>query len=182
MKNLAMLFFLFASGVFAQELPLNEAGKVCFESIVKVDSVKTEALLANAENWLAENRYQTVAIDKTAGKLMAEQSFMVYDKGYISKKVHGKISYNLIIEVKEGKYRYFFKDFVFSYYKEDRTFKVVPTGKKKNLEERNAQGWQHLWENHKKNTAGFILQQMESLKTAMVFMPKKTVSQEKEKW
>ena len=183
MKKLTLLLLFMPALLVAQTLPTDEQGKVVFEEVVRLDSLKGNALYANARRWLTESGYKIVSADSMGGKLVARQAFGVYDKGYVTKKLHGKISYNLSVEVKEGKYRYRFSDFVFAYYKENRTSHYVSTGKKKALEESTASGWQGLWENHKKNTQRTIESQIEQLKAAMYYAPKPVVkAAKKEEW
>jgi hypothetical protein len=182
MKNtLLFVFFLATLLCQAQLLPKDEAGKVVFEDIVKADSIKSLLLYTNGMKWITDSGYQIVSGD--GSKITATQQFPVYDKGYVTKKLHGKISFSLSIEVKDGKYRYRFSDFVFAYYKEDRTYHFVPTGKKKPLEEASAQGWQKLWENHKKTTLTIIESQIKQLQTAMLVVPKPAAQKsKKEEW
>ncbi|MCU0445358.1 MAG: DUF4468 domain-containing protein [Microscillaceae bacterium] len=147
--------------------PLDERNKINFWEVVKTDSVASAKLYINAKRWLKESGYQIVSDDSLAGKIVAKQSLGVYDKGYVSKKLHGKVAYQLSIDLKDSKYRYQFTDFVFHYYQEDRNYQFAPSGKEKDLEEKIAKGWQGLWENHQKNTFNTIQKQIELLKKAM---------------
>jgi hypothetical protein len=161
--------------VFAQtSLPVDEKGKVIFYEVIKAEDFKKGILYENAKNWLTENSFhiESTPEDSIAGKIVASQSFYVYARGYISKKIHGKITYKTSIEVKDNRYRYSFSDFTFFYYKEDRNYQMVPTGKEKPIEESKASGWQSLWEQHKKNTQVHITRQIQDLKSSMIELPK----------
>jgi hypothetical protein len=160
------------SAVKAQNFPLDENGKINFWEVVKTDSLKIPQLYLNAKNWIKESGYKIVEDDSLGGIIKATQKFGVYDKGYISKKLHGKISYQLIIELKETRYRYQFNQVVFDYYKEDRNYNFSPTGKQKLLEDKLAKGWQNLWDNHRSTAFNTISQQVELFKNAMIFIPK----------
>jgi hypothetical protein len=173
----AFTFFLIFCSVFAYSqsvLPTDEKGKVAFIEVVKTDSLGKELLYENAGKWLQANNFQlqVSAEDSIAGKWVAWQSFPVYARGYISKKIHGKINYTLTVAVKENRYRYEFSNFTFDYYKENRNYEMVPTGKHKALEEPQASGWQSLWEQHKKTTLNTVNTLVGSLKTAIIEIPK----------
>jgi hypothetical protein len=92
---------------------------------------------------------------------------MVYNKGVVSKEPHGRIRFNVQLDIKPNKYRYSFSDFVFEYYKINREYKFTPTGKEKPLEEPKASGWQKLWNKHKGTTNKEIQNYIASLKNAM---------------
>jgi hypothetical protein len=181
MKNLFCILLLIISGsVQAQILPLDEQGKVTFYEVVKEDSLKADLLYTNAKSWLQSLGYTLTEMDSVGGRLVANNAFPVYDKGYVTKKMHGKVGYQLSIEIKDGKYRYWFTDFVFAYYKEDRTYRLVPTGKTKALEETTASGWQHLWGNHRKNTLLMVENLIGQMKTMIRTQPKTSVMMAKQ--
>jgi hypothetical protein len=163
-------FFTYSQGL----LPTDENGKVAFIEVVKTDSLGKDVLYENARKWLQDNnfQFQFSPEDSLAGKCVAKQSFTVYARGYISKKIHGKITYTLTVAVKDNRYRYEFSNFNFDYYKESRNYEMVPTGKHKALEEPNASGWQSLWEQHKKTTQSTVNNTIRSLKAAMIEVPK----------
>ncbi len=175
-----ILLLVISSLAYAQPLPLDEQGKVSFYEVVKADSLKADLLYSNAKNWLQGRGYTLTETDSVGGRLVATNGFPVYDKGYVTKKMHGKVGYQLSIEVKEGKYRYQFTDFVFAYYKEDRTYRLAPTGKTKALEEATASGWQHLWENHRKNTLLTVENLIGQMKMAIRTQPKSSVMMAKQ--
>ena len=169
---LAALSLLVAPAATAQSLPLDEHGKISFYDIVKADSLPAGMLYAHAKTWLGRRGYKLTVADSAAGRLVATNAFGVYDRGYITKKLHGKVSYLLTLEVKDGRYRLQINDFVFSYYQEDRTYQLVPTGKTKPLEDTTAPGWQKLWETHRKDALLTVNSLSAELKTAMLTIPK----------
>lgn len=175
MKTLILYSFLFAS-FFAKAqgtLPLDEQGKVAFSEIV-VSSMKKETLFTNAKSWLTDQGFTLEKQDTIAGTLTASNEAPLYDKGYISKKIHGKVKYQVTIDVKDNKYRYNFTDFTFIYYKENRNYRMVPSGKAKPMEEPKAEGWQNLWNAHKRTTKALIENKVSQLKMAMLILPKST--------
>jgi hypothetical protein len=156
------------------QLPLDENKHVSFVEVVKADSLDEKLLYSNAKAWLLANGFHltSTASDSLAGKLTATHGFYVYAKGYLTKKIHGKITYNILLEVKNGRYRYSFNQFVFHYYAEGRTLKTLPTGRQKPLEEQKASGWQTLWESHKRTTVEHISSQIKAMTVAMAEQPR----------
>lgn len=174
MRLLLITCMLWLAGlaVRAQALPLDEQGKVSFYTVVKADSLRAGLLYAHAKNWLHRRGYALATADSAAGRLVATHALGVYDRGYLTKKLHGKVRYQCTVEVKNGRYRVQFTDFVFAYYQENHTYQFVPTGKTKPLEEPLAAGWQQLWQHHRQDTlAGITALQLE-LKTAMLAAPR----------
>ena len=151
--SLLLLLLLPLAPVFGQAaLPLDEHGKVVFYEVVDREGTPKEALYAAALGWLGANapEYQEQReTDGTAYRFTATRQFPVYAKGYVSKQLHGTISYQLTLEIKDGRYRYYCNDFVFHYHKIDRTYKMAPTGQTKPLEDPKAPGCQITWKSHR---------------------------------
>ncbi|MDJ0367224.1 DUF4468 domain-containing protein [Hymenobacter sp. H14-R3] len=169
--------FLLALGAHGQALPTDERGRVAFYEVVPADSLRAGLLYAHAKAWLHRRGYVLAAADSLGGRLVATNAFGVYDRGYVTKKLHGKVAYELTVEVKNGRYRQQFTDFVFAYYHEDRTYHTVPTGKTKSLEEPTAAGWQKLWDGHRQATRQAVQGFAAELKTAMLAVPKPLAQQ-----
>jgi hypothetical protein len=154
-----------------QALPLDEQGKVSFYRVVKADSLPAGTLYGHARGWLRRRGYALATADSAAGRLVATSALPVYDRGYLTKKLHGKVRYQLTVEVKNGRYRVQFTDFVFDYYQEDRAYHFVPTGKTKPLEEPLAAGWQRLWQSHRQDALQGVEGLAAELQTAMLAPP-----------
>ena len=168
----ALLLAVFAAQ--GQALPLDERGKASFYEVVTADSLRAGLLYTHAKFWLRQRGYVVAVTDSAAGQLVASNAFDLYDRSYITKKLHGKVRYQLTIEVKDGRYRVHCRDFIFAYYQEDRLSRFSPTGKTKPLEEPTAAGWQKLWANHRHDTLLTIVALSAELKTAMLAVPKPT--------
>jgi hypothetical protein len=170
------LLLLAAPRANSQALPLDSQGKVSFYEVVPADSLRAGTLYARAKRWLAHRGYQVSTADSVAGRLVATQALAVYDRGYVTKKLHGKVRYQLTLEAKDGRYRLEFNNFIFDYYQEDRAYRLVPTGKTKPLEDPMAAGWQKLWQSHRHDTLLGISSLQAELKTAMLAVPKPPVA------
>ena len=156
----------------AQALPLDEAGRVAFVEVVPADTLRAGLLYGHARAWLLRRGYDVAEADSAAGRLVARHAFGVYDHGYVTKRLHGKVRYRLVVEVKNGRYRAQFTDFSFAYYQDDRSARPQPTGKTKPLEDTTAPGWQKLWEAHRHDTLFTVNTLAGELKTAMLAVPK----------
>ena len=163
---------LAAPAAGAQALPLDEAGRVAFAEVVRTDSLRAGLLYSHARAWLRRRGYDVAEADSAAGRLVASHAFGLYDRGYVTKRLHGKVRYRLVVEVKEGRYRAQFTDFSFAYYQDDRSARPLPTGKTKPLEDATAPGWQKLWEAHRHDTLLTVTSLAGELKTAMLAMPR----------
>ena len=151
-------------------LPLDEHGKVVFYEVVSRENTPKEALYAAALGWLGANApdyREGREADGSAYRFTANRQFPVYAKGYVSKQLHGTISYRLTLELKDGRYRYYCNDFVFHYHKMDRNYQVVPTGRTKPLEDAKAPGWQITWKSHQEATAQAMNALAADLKNAL---------------
>ncbi len=159
------------SAAGAQVLPLDEQGRAGFAAVVPADSVPAGRLYGRARAWLRQRGYTLAEADSAAGRLVAAHAFGVYDRGYVTRRLHGQVRYRLTVEVKQGRYRAQFTDFRFAYYQDDRGGRPQPTGKTKPLEDATAPGWQKLWESHRRDTALAVGALAAELKTAMLARP-----------
>lgn len=169
---LALGLLLAGRAAHAQALPTDAQGRVAFAEVVLADSLPAGRLYTLAKGWLRHRGYQLAVADSAAGRLVATHAFGVYDRGYATKKMHGKMQYQLTVEVKKGRYRQQFTDFVFAYYAEDRTYHLAPTGKTKPLEDPTAPGWASLWQSHRAATRQTVDGLAAELKTALLARPK----------
>ena len=164
---------LVAPAAGAQALPVDE-GRVRFAAVVRTDSLPAGLLYHHARAWLRQRGYQVAEADSAAGRLVAAHAFGVYDRGYVTRRLHGQVRYRLTVEVKDGRYRAQFADFLFAYYQDDRNARPQPTGKTKPLEDAAAPGWQKLWEAHRHDTQLTVDALAAELKTAMLARPPTT--------
>lgn len=145
-----------------------------FSNVVVADSLSKQFLFRNALSWVSTLSDKTVLAQKDSilGKVEAESSYLVYNQqAGILKKLSGRISYKISIEVKDNKYRYHFSNFLFHYYKQDRNYNMVETGKTKSLNEPTATGWQKLWDSHRATTQKKMKEYSNQLEVKMIEKP-----------
>lgn len=152
----------------------DENGKIIFYEVVAADSIPRDTLWKNAKIWmksiLNEKGDKITDEQYMYGTLEANTSFMVYVASMISKMPHGKIFYDVSLDVKENKYRYSFTNFRFQYYKQDRKdlkYHPVPN-KYKALEVQKFGGHQMAWESHKYEVKRRIEGQISYLKKEII--------------
>lgn len=168
--------FLFVSSLHAQGV--SDSTAVEYTDIVVVDSLSKQILFNNANRWIASLKKQDEKIsvslnDSIHGKLLAQSEFDVYSQSGILKKMSGVISYSISIEVKDNKYKYVFNNFIFHYYRQNKNYIMMKTGKIKPLSDTRAPGWLKLWTQHKATTASKMKSNIEQLQIKMTTRPKK---------
>src|SRR4051812_26231603 len=109
MRYLFLLSFslLFLNHSFAQKTKASKdtTKKVIYSEIVKVDSSNRFELYQKASKWIEHQTFEVEEEDPMTGKITAKNRFEVYtDKGVLSKP-NGDFTHDVIIDVKDGKYR-----------------------------------------------------------------------------
>ncbi len=104
-------FLLFSATTFGQTIKLDSlSGKYQSEGIVHVDSLTKESLFSKAQEWIALNYKSAQDViqlaDKENAKIILKGNFttsMFMKEGYIG--------HTLILEFKDGRFRYTYTDF-----------------------------------------------------------------------
>jgi len=159
------------------------AKKVSYSEIVKVDSTNRFELYKKASKWVSQQKFEILEEDALGGKIAAKNSFIVYsDKGVLAKP-NGDFTYDIIIDIKEGKYRYTFSNFIYRRYKQDRQdlLKYIPERSKKPIEDTKAPGWKKQWAKDKLQVNDKINEHIVSLREAMKYVAPKPILPEKPK-
>jgi hypothetical protein len=184
---LGLLLALNFISIAQTNLPLGNSGKIEIVEIVEADSLKKEILFENAsKSFEALSRkigakITNITKDPANDKIACQVKIMIYSQTGVLKKINGAVTYSFTIEVKDYKYRYTFTDLVYHYYKQNRNYEFVDTGKLKNLEETNAPGWEKTWTQCKETTSEKIKEQINFLKEKMVEVEKIQLTQLEQK-
>lgn len=127
--TLAILLF-FTMTAFAQErvLSTDDRGKLIYYEVVSIkdvpsDSLKTRviAFLKKSPKTLKLKSADTDSLMYVTGKLIINKTALVLSRP------SGEVLYNLYVETKDGKYRFWFTDFNFIPYQRDRYGNFVPS-------------------------------------------------------
>ncbi len=174
MKFLFYCFaFLSASAAVAQvTLPIDSStNKVTYYEVVKVDTaLKKDVLFMNAEKW-TENKLQVQELKADSHKIVCTGEMLMTESKGLLEKNSGRFTYDFIIEIKDGRYRYMFTNFVYLKFTTDKNGKKQYEHRKK-IEEPKAAGWNRLWNKHKATLDLRIKAMITDLKENMAVNPK----------
>lgn len=126
---IAASFLLVTTACIGQEknLPLDERGKIIYYEVVEAKTVPPDSLLARAIFFLKQTP-KTLKIDSLRGDtaIKASGKLAITKNALSMARPLGEMAYNLYVEVKKGKYRFWLTDFTFVPYTRDRYGNFVP--------------------------------------------------------
>lgn len=120
-------------------LSFDENNKYIYYRVEEQPTLTADTIYKRALHFLktaySKDKLKLKKQEDSKATLQGEGGFMVSKKALVSKHEDAKITYDLIIEVKDGKYRYWLTNFVVIPYERDRYANFVPVkGKKTPLE------------------------------------------------
>lgn len=132
MKSLlASLSILFLStSSFAQDkpLPFDERSKLIYYEVVESTKTPKDSLISRASAFLNADVKRFKMVSVKGDTLVEATGKMLISKNALGMaRPMGAVDYNFYAEVKEGKYRFWFTDFVFTSYLRDRYGNFVPS-------------------------------------------------------
>jgi hypothetical protein len=124
---LALVFVLFAKITIAQKelLSLDEHNKYIYYQVVDMPRLTADTL-NNRALYFFKKEYPKNKTEATAEKVTGEGKFITYDGLSVLKHESGEITYQVTIECKNDKYRYWLTTFTFTPYQRDRYGSFVP--------------------------------------------------------
>ncbi len=176
-------FFVFQSAFAQSSKDTITTKKVVYTEIVKVDSTNRFELYKKASRWVGRQKFDVIEEDALSGKIIAKNSFIVYSERGVLAKPNGDFTYDIFIDIKEGKYRYTFTNFVYRRYRQDRQdlLKYIPEKGKKPIEDTKAAGWKKQWNKDKLQVNNKVNEHIVSLNQAMKYVAQKSAETEKPK-
>ena len=153
--SIVLLGFFFNASSQSVEFPVDENGLYTFTEVVDLPGIKKELLLENGSAFMKEikvlqSRKKHLEVDKAAFSITNKGSFYVYRLGSIKKAIDGAVEYDIILEIKDGKYRYTITNFIFNPYERNRYGTYEPVkGKYIALEANMTSLNQKEWEKHR---------------------------------
>ncbi|MGN6177775.1 MAG: DUF4468 domain-containing protein [Mucilaginibacter sp.] len=125
-----VLMCLFAARVASAQkdlLSFNEQNKYIYYQVVEQPGLTTDTLQARALYFLKTD-YPQNKVEKAAasGNFTGSGKFLIASTLSVIKHIYGEVSYTYFIECKDGKYRYWLTDFVYTPHKTDRYGNSVP--------------------------------------------------------
>lgn len=138
MKLAAVFLFYFVgmSGVFAQELkgkekeeqelPLDDRGKYIYYEVVSQKGKTAEELIAKAKAYFKSESGPKITL-KVQDSLYTGKGKLILNKtAFVLTRPSGEVRYQLFLDFKDGKYRFWLTDFSFIPYQRDRYGNFVP--------------------------------------------------------
>ena len=171
-KTNLFFFFMFCTLPFVKSQTIPDSiskNNFHYKKVIKLEDVSINQLEERAQQWL-KNTYKNsniVSKTDTVLTLKSEEKFLVYTKGMISKEIHGRIKYDIILSLSSKAYSYSFENFFFEYYKQNRQYEFVSTGKLKSLKEEKFPGWQGAWNRYRRDTKLKVEKEILSLESFM---------------
>ncbi|MES2829743.1 MAG: DUF4468 domain-containing protein [Bacteroidota bacterium] len=167
----AVSFVLYGVVCFGQEkaLALDERGKLIYYEVVEIKGSPKDSLAGRALSHLKKMPI-AIKIDSMSGDTTISASGkMAISKNTLSMaRPLGQVTYNLYVEVKTGKYRFWLTNFVFIPYMRDRYGNFVPsTAIGSPLERDPGKLAAADWDGYKKITAREAAAFAENFKKAM---------------
>lgn len=170
---LCVILFTLVKSLQAQEeafFATDEAGKYVLAEVVDSVRIPKEEMTGNATLFMQEHMQ---GVQASAGdgvpQVTATGSFPVYKKASLGKHQDGVINYRLIVEVKDNRYRYVIRDFVFVPYERNRYGQFeAQKGKDVPLETEVSKLNRKQWEAHRRSAFEFAVSLGEDLKVCML--------------
>jgi hypothetical protein len=125
-------YFLFLTCLIAAEvanaqkslLSLDEHNKYIYYQVVDRPGVFADSLQKNVASFVKDIYPQNKSVQMTQNGTVIKDKFLTYTS--LVKHENGEMAYTFTIECKEGKYRYWLTDFVFTPYEKNRYGVFVP--------------------------------------------------------
>jgi hypothetical protein len=126
-KILLLIAGLVISGIASAQkslLSVDENNKYIYYQVVDMPGISADSLHKNAVLFMKELYPKMKSAQLTQTGASVKDKFLTYTQ--LVKHENGEMAYNLNVECKDGKYRYWLTDFVFTPYEKDRYGVFVP--------------------------------------------------------
>lgn len=169
-RFLLLIAGLVASGaVYAQKslLSMDENNKYIYYQVVDMPNIKADSLQKNMVLFMKEFYPKEKSLKVDGPEASVKDKFLTYTS--LIKHENGEMAYSLNIECKDGKYRFWVTNFVFTPYEKDRYGMFVPVnGKDVPLEKASDKLQKKDVEGYFEQTGAFCKQLGDKLKKYMV--------------
>lgn len=162
--------WLFATQIAAQtaSLPVDERGVHTFLEISSLSAAEKQTMPANVKRFFKSNA-KALKLRSSKG----DTAFTGTGKMILTKSTAGighptaEVNYNILVELRENKYRLILTDYIVTPYERDRYANFVPSTIKYRLEDKPGKLNQGEWEGNMKYIITESSKLSEKLKTAM---------------
>ncbi len=168
-----------------RQFPINDIEKYTFTDVIEAYGLDKEKLLSNGEKFMHQvkvlnSKKKHYKIEKENYVIINKGSFYVYRIGSVKKGISGAVEYDIVLEIKDGKYRYTITNFKYNEYQKNRYGKYEPINKKLvPLEMEVSSINKKAWENHQQVVYDKSLKLIQNLFSAMTYSEEKIIGKEK---
>lgn len=155
--------------------PIDEYGKYTFHEVVEIPGMTQDDLFKNGELFLKKvkvlnSKKKYLTVDEDNYSLTNKGSFYVYQYGSVNKAIAGAVEYDILLEVKDGRYRYTITNFIFNEYQRNRYGKYEPlNGKNTPLEMEVSNINKKGWEKHRQVVYDKTQELIQNLQSNMIY-------------
>lgn len=123
MKLILILFFalinFFSFGQNGNSIPINIQGKYEYTGIVNVDSASANKLYSNAKLFIVEafksGKSVTQMNDDNTNTVAGSANDEIITKGFVGSAIDKRIKFKILIQCKDGRYKYTINNFEISF-------------------------------------------------------------------
>jgi hypothetical protein len=120
------LFFVKTASAQHDLLSFDEHNKYIYYQVADMPGISADTLYQRAWQFLRSAYHKSNLKQVAPGAISGEGKFVTYEGASVLKHENGEISYQLNIEFKDQKFRFWLTDFVFTPYQRDRYGNFVP--------------------------------------------------------
>lgn len=187
LKLTLIILFSVSFSVNAQDIlfPTNEAGKYEFSEVVELNWLDKDKLFLNGQKFMKKikvlhSKKKFYTEEKENYTINNRGSFYVYRLGSVKKGIGGAVEYDLILEIKDGKYRYTLTNFIFNEYQKNRYGKYEPIkGKYTPLEAQVGSLNKNEWDKQRQVVFDKSQELIQNLYSNMIYAEEKKKKKEK---
>lgn len=129
-----IIVHLFALGQSVDTIPKNANGMYEYTEVVKVDSASADKLYSNAKLFIVDafksGKDVTQLNDDNTKTIAASGNDKIVTKGYIGSAIDKRVRFRILIQCKDGRYKYTINNFEASFFS-DMVNKTVPLEEEK---------------------------------------------------
>ncbi|MBC8987444.1 DUF4468 domain-containing protein [Pedobacter sp. N36a] len=110
-----------------EELPLDDRGKYIYYEVVSRKGKTKEELIKAAKRYFKSDSSPKISLVEKDSLYTGKGKLIINKSAFLLTRPSGEVRYQLYLDFKEGKYRFWLTDFSFIPYQRDRYGNFVPT-------------------------------------------------------
>ncbi|MDY0906255.1 DUF4468 domain-containing protein [Pedobacter sp. CFBP9032] len=124
-----LVITLFSIHLFAQQkqFATDENGKFIYYKVVDSQKINKEVIIQRTKGFVSSQKKSIKTVTKTDSSIFAKGTLIIDKTVLVVGHPSGEVNYNLTVEARNGKYRFWLTDFEFIPYQRDRYGNFVAT-------------------------------------------------------